>query len=82
MANFRNAPALKIEKAPGNIVITLQGTLQVADAVNGPYADVPGSSPATVPTSGSAKFYRAVRNRSNSRTDERGRAIPGLFLLR
>lgn len=40
--------------------VTFTGTLQQADAVKGPYTDVPGAtSPYTVPLTGSQKFYRA-----------------------
>ena len=50
--------AVKFE-APA--VITFTGTLEAADAVNGPYAAVAGAtSPRTVPlASAAAKFYRS-----------------------
>lgn len=46
---------------PGSLVLTFEGTLQSADTVTGTYADVTGTSPMTVTSSGSMKFYRAVR---------------------
>ncbi len=54
-------PTLRVAKDQANIVITYEGTLQVADAVTGPYTDLAGSSPATITPSGTGKFYRAVR---------------------
>jgi hypothetical protein len=54
-------PTLTVTKDQANIVITFEGTLQAADAVNGPYTDLAASSPATVTPSGTFKFYRAVR---------------------
>jgi hypothetical protein len=50
-----------ITAAGGNVTIqwTGGGTLQSASGVTGPWADVPGkASPATVPASGGAGFFR------------------------
>lgn len=56
------APSMAITKdAQGNVVLTFDGTLQAADSVTGPYADVSGASPQSVKPGGSAKFYRSVR---------------------
>lgn len=43
-----------------NLVLTWSsGTLESADAVTGPWTAVPGaSSPATIPITGTVKFYR------------------------
>jgi hypothetical protein len=55
-------PAISVERSGLNIVLTFKGVLQAADKVDGPYADVTGAtSPATIPASGSMKFYRARR---------------------
>src|SRR5262249_51583078 len=51
---------VSIAKTPTGVNITYTGTLQVADKVAGPYADVPGaSSPYPATTTDAAKFYRA-----------------------
>ncbi|MCC6232075.1 MAG: LamG domain-containing protein [Verrucomicrobiales bacterium] len=55
------APDLSLARTASGLVITFTGTLQSADSVTGAWADVAGGSPLTVPTSGSAKFYRAKR---------------------
>jgi hypothetical protein len=54
-------PAIKVATEGANVVITFDGTLQGADAVIGPYTDVPGTSPATIPATGTQKFYRSKR---------------------
>ena len=56
---FVAAPTIGIAKTPGNVVITYTGTLQSADAVTGPWSDVAGSSPQTIPATAAQKFYRA-----------------------
>ncbi|HOW68773.1 MAG TPA: hypothetical protein P5186_23630 [Candidatus Paceibacterota bacterium] len=52
-------PTISIERSGANVVITFTGTLQSADSVTGPWTDVPGASPATIPAQG-IKFYRAA----------------------
>ena len=52
-------PKLSISNAAGKITITYTGTLQGADAVNGPYTDVAGAtSPRDVAPTVAMKFYR------------------------
>lgn len=58
---FVAAPIIGIAKSAGNVVITYTGTLQAADAVTGPWSDVAGSSPQTIPATAAQKFYRAKR---------------------
>jgi hypothetical protein len=56
-----DAEITSIEIDGTNVVITWEGgaTLQEADAVDGPYADIDGaSSPFTTPAAGTATFYR------------------------
>lgn len=48
-----------VARSANGITITFTGTLQSADKVTGPWADVPGASPQTATTTGAAKFYRA-----------------------
>ncbi|MBI2948637.1 MAG: hypothetical protein HYY23_13420 [Verrucomicrobia bacterium] len=50
----------RIRRDAGNIILewTGSGTLQGADDVTGPWADVGGTSPKTVALSGTRKFYR------------------------
>ncbi|RME91321.1 MAG: hypothetical protein D6766_12055, partial [Verrucomicrobia bacterium] len=59
------APAmLNIALQDGQVVITWEGggTLESADAVTGPWAEVPGAaSPYTTAPTDAAKFYRVVR---------------------
>ena len=52
---------ISIARSANDAVITFTGTLEAADAVNGPYAAVAGAtSPRTVPlSSATAKFYRS-----------------------
>ncbi len=53
-------PTLSLARSTTGITLTFTGTLQGADKVEGPYTDVNGSSPVTVPFStGAARFYRA-----------------------
>jgi hypothetical protein len=48
-----------IARSGGNVVLTYSGTLQSADTVIGSWSAVPGAtSPATVPITGTKKFYR------------------------
>jgi len=51
---------ISIARSATGVTLTFDGTLQSADAVGGPYADVAGAtSPAAISFSGSAKFYRS-----------------------
>ncbi len=53
-------PTLSLSKSGTTYTITFTGTLQSSDTVNGTYSDVAGAtSPYTVTTSGSQKFFRA-----------------------
>jgi hypothetical protein len=52
-------PSLTIERTATGLTITFEGTLQSADTILGPWADVQGASPLAVTPTGSAKFYRA-----------------------
>jgi hypothetical protein len=53
-------PTLAVVKTATGLTLTFTGTLQSADAVTGPYADVTGAtSPYNSPTTGSPKFFRA-----------------------
>lgn len=55
----RPAGSLRFERTSSGLTLTYTGTLQSADAVTGPYTDVPGaSSPATVMIREGAKFFR------------------------
>lgn len=54
-----SAPALSLTRSVAGIAITFTGTLQSANAVTGPWTDVPGTSPMTVTPSDAAAFYRA-----------------------
>jgi hypothetical protein len=48
-----------VTRTATSMTVTYQGTLQSSDSILGPFTDVPGaSSPATIPFSGSGKFYR------------------------
>ena len=48
---------IKVEA--NNVVITFTGSgVQSASAVTGPWTDVAGASPLTVPVAGGPKFYR------------------------
>ena len=48
-----------VSRTATSLTITYQGTLQSSDSILGPFTDVPGAaSPATIPFSGSGKFYR------------------------
>jgi hypothetical protein len=51
---------LSITRSGANVQITYGGTLQSADAVTGPYADVAGaSSPYSVTPAGTGRYYRS-----------------------
>jgi hypothetical protein len=53
------APSLNVARAATGLTLTFTGTIQSADAVKGPWSDVAGASPMTVPTTSTMKFYRA-----------------------
>lgn len=57
------APTLAVSRDASDVVVTFTGTLQSADAVNGPWSDVSGNptSPLRIPRAGQAaqQFYRA-----------------------
>jgi hypothetical protein len=54
------APALNLARTATGITLTFTGTLQSADAVTGPWADVANAkSPFAAAVAGGAKFYRA-----------------------
>lgn len=53
-------PTLSVARGDGNVVVTFTGTLEAADAVTGPFSAVAGTtSPATLPTSGAQRYFRA-----------------------
>ncbi|MBX3746801.1 MAG: hypothetical protein KF833_15940 [Verrucomicrobiae bacterium] len=54
-------PSVSVGRSGANLVITYDGVLQSAESVAGPYTDVAGTSPMTVPADQSMRFYRAVR---------------------
>jgi hypothetical protein len=56
-----DTPALSIvNNGDGTVTVTLEGTLQSADSVNGPWSDVEGAtSPLTLPAEQAAQFGRA-----------------------
>ena len=52
--------AISIARSAGGVTITFDGTLQSSDSVTGPYTDVAGAtSPADIPLSGAAQFFRS-----------------------
>jgi len=52
--------SISIARSAAGVTIMFGGTLQSSDSVTGPFTDVAGAtSPAAVPFSGSAKFFRA-----------------------
>lgn len=54
-------PSVKVERSGDGLTVTFNGTLQSAASPGGPFVDVVGASPLSVPPSGSARFFRAVR---------------------
>lgn len=56
-------PKLSVARnANGSVTVTFEGTLEVADKVEGPYTALPGvASPLTVPADQAARFARARR---------------------
>jgi hypothetical protein len=53
------APTISVSRSAGGISITYTGSLQSAAKAAGPWTDVPGTSPQTVPTTGAGTFYRS-----------------------
>ena len=54
-------PAISVvNNGDGTVTVTFEGTLQSADSVNGPWSDVDGASPLTIPADQAAQFGRAV----------------------
>jgi hypothetical protein len=54
------APTISVVRnADGTVTVTFDGTLQTAPTVNGPWSDVDGDSPLTIPASEAAAFGRA-----------------------
>jgi len=43
------------------VTVTFEGTLQSAPTVNGPWSDVGGASPLTIPASEAQLYGRAVK---------------------
>jgi len=51
-----------VNNGDGTVTVTFEGTLQAANSVNGPWADVEGAtSPQIVPANQAMQFGRAVR---------------------
>jgi hypothetical protein len=69
LAQFRNygdtfqatptTPTLAWTHSASGLTLTFTGTLQSATSVAGPWTNVTGGSPQTVPTTGPAQFFRA-----------------------
>ena len=56
-----DAPALSIvNNGDGTVTVTVEGTLQAAPTVNGPWLDGDGESPLTIPSSEAQQYGRAV----------------------
>jgi hypothetical protein len=55
------APKLSVAKSAGGITITFEGSLQSSTTVTNGWTDLPGASPLTVPTTGTAQFFRAKK---------------------
>jgi hypothetical protein len=54
-------PTLSVTRTATGLTLTFQGSLESADAVNGPWKDLPGASPMNVSAAGAAAFYRAKK---------------------
>ncbi len=48
-----------VNNGGGTVTVTFEGTLQSAPTVNGPWSDVGGASPLTIPADQAAQFGRA-----------------------
>ncbi len=55
-------PTLSIARSATGATVTFTGTLQSAETVAGPWTDVVGTSPYTVPAGTAPRFYRAKGN--------------------
>ena len=54
------APTISVvNNGDGTVTVTFEGTLQSAPTVNGPWSDVGGASPLTIPADQAAQFGRA-----------------------
>ena len=67
LASFRDygdtfgaeGPTISAARTATGLTITFSGSLESADAVNGPWTAVTGSSPLNIQTTGAGKFYRS-----------------------
>ena len=48
-----------VDNGDGTVTVTFEGTLQSAPTVNGPWSDLGGASPLTIPADQAAQFGRA-----------------------
>ena len=56
-----DAPALSVvNNGDGTVTVTFEGKLQAAPTVNGPWQDVDGASPLTIPSDQAQQFGRSV----------------------
>ncbi len=54
------APTISVvNNGDGTVTVTFEGTLQMAPTVNGPWSDLGGASPLTIPAVQAAQFGRA-----------------------
>lgn len=58
---FLPLPSVGISASPEGLLITFTGTLQAAESLVGPWADLAGTSPLTVKPSRTMSFYRATK---------------------
>jgi hypothetical protein len=59
-ASGGDAPTISVvNNGDGSVTVTFEGTLQSAPTVNGPWSDVGGASPLTIPADQAAQFGRA-----------------------
>jgi hypothetical protein len=59
-ASGGDAPTISVvNNGDGTVTVTFEGTLQSAPTVNGPWSDVGGASPLTIPADQAAQFGRA-----------------------
>ena len=57
-----DAPTVSVvNNGDGTVTVTFEGKLQAAPTVNGPWQDVDGASPLTIPADQAQQFGRAVR---------------------
>ncbi|MCC6233107.1 MAG: discoidin domain-containing protein [Verrucomicrobiales bacterium] len=53
------APTISVARTGTSVVLTFQGTLEVADSITGPWTPLAGTSPLTVPATEAKKFARS-----------------------